>query len=210
MSDDFWGLSDGKDVKDEIKDGSYDTGAGGFTLIPKETEVLALAEEVKWAKKEEDTSKHIAIRWLVIAPESLKNRKVFQKIRVKEADSNTPPEKRQQKVDNAKRMFGAIDFNCGGKLLAARREPTDEDLMQHIANKMMVLKMGVVKMGDGSHMNFVSAVGPKDKPPTSDAEVEAAQKRPEFQSMRSGASTGGGGTGRRDLDDEIPFAPQFL
>ena len=206
MSDAFFKLLDGTDLSTETNDGNYDTGGGSFTLIPEGTEVLAMAEEVKWAKAEGDTAPHISLRWTILAPDALKNRKVFQKCRVKEASKEVPAEKRAAKIDSAKRMFAAIDYNCGGNLLKAGREPSDADLMMHIANKMMVLKVGVIKMRDNSYMNFVAAVSSKDTKHSTDADVETAQKRPEFVSMRSAAgSTPAGRSGGAPLDDEIPF-----
>lgn len=194
----FWSMSDGEDVKTNTT-GEFDAGGGKIEVIPDGTSVLAYIEEAKWDRTQ-DGDRFISLRWSVLAPEELKNRKVFQKLWVTDFD----PKAKDgiKKRDKAKRMLAAIDTNAGGKLLARDGEPTDEHLTSCLTMKQMVVRVMVWEMkdratGDVSSGNWIGAVSPKSSPVSSADEIakktEAAASRPK------------GGGSRSDMDDEIPF-----
>lgn len=146
----FFKLSDGNNAA-QNNNGSFESGGGNFEPIPKGTSVLAVCEEAKIDEYEGD--RFIAIKWSVAKPEEYKNRKVFQKIRCFDPNS--------EKRDKALRMLAAIDANAGGKLAAIDDEPTSQQLMQALANRPMVLKLEVWEINDKSG-NWVAAVSKYD------------------------------------------------
>lgn len=127
----------------------FDTGGGDMEPIPAKTRLNAMADDAKW--DEYDGERYINIRWTVLAPESYKNRKIFQKIKVLNDDP--------KKADKAKRMLAAIDANAGGKLVQLDREPTDEDLQVNLLNKPMMIQVMVWEIDDksGNWVNMVSS-----------------------------------------------------
>jgi len=152
----FWQTSDNSAL---ANNGTAEMGGGNIEPMPEGTQVLAAPEEAKWDEYGGD--RYISIRWSVLAPEEYKNRKVFQKIRVMDADA--------KKADKAKRMLAAIDQNAQGGLMQAGTEPTDQSLMQGLVNKPMVLKLGLWKIeasqsNDGQERsgNWVQAVSPRN------------------------------------------------
>lgn len=160
----FWNI-------DKPKDGNFETGGGDMTPIPKNTSVLAAPDEAKW--DEFDGDRYISLRWAIMAPAEYKNRKLFQKIRVEDAD-----EKKQEK---AKRMLAAIDANAGGKLMAAGEEPTDKSLTVALCNKPMVLKLQVWEMeinGEDRSGNWISAVSPRQGSPAKPAKEPEPEPLP--------------------------------
>lgn len=136
--------------EEQAKTGSdYEAGTS-FEPIPEGTSVKAMVEDAQ--VKEWEGDKYINLRWTVLAPESYNNRKVFQKVKVWDADS--------KKADKAKRMLAAIDSNCGGKIVTANKEPDDALLQQALLNKPMVLKLGVWDLTDEGkgNGNWIMAV----------------------------------------------------
>ena len=127
----------------------FDSGAGN-SVIPDDTTCLAMIDECAWAEFNGD--EHISLRWTIVQPEIYKNRKVFQKIRVNDADI--------KKQDKAKRMLFAIDKNAGGHLIAAGEEPTDSSLAKALMSKLMLIKVMIWEM-DGKQGNWVAAVSPR-------------------------------------------------
>jgi hypothetical protein len=198
---DFWKLSDGNDV--EAND-SFDAGGGKIEVIPEGTQVLAAIDEAKWDRTD-DGDKYISLRWTVLQPEELANRKVFQKLWV--ADYEPAALKKGQdkaiaKRDKAKRMLMAIDANAGGKLAAKGSMPTDIDLTSALTMKPMVIKTMVWSQTDRStgnliEGNWVGAVAPKAAPRTSSEELA------KLQASQAKAAEGLKSQGK--LDDEIPF-----
>lgn len=143
----FFTLSDGNSVK---SDGNMDMGGGSFDPIPEDTNVLAAITESKIDSYEGE--RYINNSWTVMAPAEYKNRKIFQKLRVYDADP--------AKKDKAIRMLAAIDANCGGKLVASGKEPTDALLTQCLLNKPMVCNLQVWEINDKSG-NWISKVSPR-------------------------------------------------
>jgi hypothetical protein len=204
---DFWNLSDGEDVKEIAGSGEFDAGGGNLLPIPAETSVLAAIDEAKW-DKDNDGNRFISLRWTVLGPDEYKNRKVFQKLWVTDADPRTKADKVAAKRDKAKKMLGAIDTNCGGKLLAKGVAPTDESMTSCLTNKPMVVKVMIWEMrdratGDMARGNWIGAVAPKSAPQSTSEEIAKAQAALERHVASSGGGMGGGGS--RNIDDEIPF-----
>lgn len=205
----FWNLSDGEDAKTNTT-GEYDAGGGRMEVIPDNTSVLAVIDEAKWDRTQ-DQDRYISLRWSVLAPEEFKNRKIFQKLWVLDDQPNAkdPAKKR----DKAKRMLAAIDTNAGGKLLARNEMPTDEALTSCLTNKPMVIKVMVWEMpdrqtGGTAQGNWIGAVSPKSTPQSSPEEIAKNQAAMEKRPKPQGGGMGGGS--RRELGDDIPFAPQVL
>lgn len=160
-ADNFWG-----DAAAETT-GAFDGGGGSFELIPEGTTVLAAISEIGWTQYE--GREYINAQWAVLRPESYKNRRIFQKIQVLESD--------EKKALRAKRMLAAIDKNAsGGKLLAIPGRPTDANLMRHLLNKPMLLKLGVWDQ-NGKSGNWVQAVAPKTNGPLPDTHVAKPRSR---------------------------------
>lgn len=162
----FFKTSDGKSAT-QNNTGSFAFGNTDFTPIPKDTSVLAVCEEAK--NDSYEGVNFIKLKWTIAKPEEYKNRKIFQKIACFDSDDN--------KRDKAIRMLAAIDANAGGKLAAIDEAPTDQQLMQALANRPMVLKLAVWEINDKSG-NWVAAVS-KYEGKTAPAPV-AKPKEPEF------------------------------
>lgn len=163
---------------------SYESGGGDIQPIPKDTSVLSVIEEAANAEHEGD--RYINVKWRISKPDEYANRVIFQKIRAYDTDP--------AKAEKAKRMLAAIATNAGGKLFQAMQkaqesEPSDMSLM-HIANKPMVLKLGVWEFNDKTG-NWVQAVSPYTRKA---AEPQSAPK-PAPAPVDNLA----------DMDDEIPF-----
>lgn len=142
----FFHLSDGSSAESS---GEFE--AGGFEVIPAGTQLKAMIEEASWEEYEGD--RHISFRWDVLDGEH-KGRKIFQKLRVLDADSS--------KADRAKRMLAAIDSNCGAALMSSGKEPDDVALQINLTNKPMAIKVDVWEQG-GKSGNWVCAVSPLSK-----------------------------------------------
>lgn len=205
----FWDLEDGGTAK-ETGTGYEVPGGGNFDPIPNGSSVLATIDSAKWDEKNERS--FVSIQWSVLSPDEYKNRKVFQKLWVTDFDPNTTdPEKAKKKRDKARKMLAAIDANCGGQLAATNESPTDDTLASALNNKgamvitLMVWELKDRDTGDMIFGNWVCAVNPSDK----GIDLKPANPRhvssPRPSSGGSSASTGGGRSAPRDLDDEIPF-----
>lgn len=131
-------------------DGSFSSGGGDFAPIPKGTRVLAIVQEAKITEYQGEQK--IEIKWDVAQPAEFKGRKVFQKIKAYDTDTQTR--------DKAIRMLAAIDANAGGKLMASGAEPTNQSLAAALTSKMMVLKLDVWDM-NGKKGNWVQEVSPR-------------------------------------------------
>ena len=157
----FWSTSDGEDVTKNAT-GEYDAGGGNFDPIPDDTNCLMMIESAAWAK-DPNFNEYIQLTWLVVGPEAYQNRKVWQKLWVKDPEPNALKKGREdadKKRNNSLRMFANIDAIAGGKLGRAGREPDDDDLALALTNKQAICKLKVWEMGDKSG-NWIAAVGPK-------------------------------------------------
>lgn len=165
-----------------LEETTFESGGGDFAPIPKDTSVLAVAEEATNAEYQGD--RYINVKWRISKPDEFANRVLFHKLKVYDPDP--------AKADRAKRMLAAIATNAGGKLFQAMQkanesEPSDMSLM-HIANKPMVLKLDVWDL-DGKQGNWVKAVSPYKK--------AAPQPQPKLQVAPQVAPAA--------LDDDVPF-----
>jgi hypothetical protein len=165
----FWKLSSGVDVRSGV-DGTFEVGGGSMEPIPDNTSVLASIDEAKWANR--DGNHYVELRWNVLAPDEYKNRKVFQKLWIKDYDPRAKdPEKKKEK---AMRMFAAIDKNCGGKLMVIEDEPTDAELSSNLCDKPMIADIMVWEInndntGEKSRGNWIRKVSAR-----TNGEVKAA------------------------------------
>lgn len=172
----FFDLSDGQKAESTTE---AEMGGGNFAPIPSNTQLASAIEESKWDSSDRD-GEFISCKWTVLEGE-YENRKVFQKIKVKDQDSKTR--------DKAMKMLAAIDANCGGKLVAAGKEPTDMDLAQNLLMKPMVIMVQVWELEteqgekiNGNWVNKVSSLA-NGKPDATPAPANKAN----------------------DFDDDIPF-----
>lgn len=149
--------------------------------MPNGTILIAAIDEIKWGDYQGD--EYIDARWTCLDGE-YKNRKIFQKIRVKDENS--------MKRDKAMKMLLAIDANAGGKLHELGTEPSDIDLTHSLANKPMAIKLLVWEMETDSGFktgNWVCAVSPVNASSSPAPEQQAAPAT----------------TSAPDFDDDIPF-----
>ena len=143
----FFKLSTG-----EVAQSTGEVEIGGMEVIPDNTTCEAIITECKWASYEGKS--YINAKWQVTKPSQYQNRVVFQKIQLMETDS--------KKLDNAIKMFAAIDQNAtGGKLVAAGTRPDDAALFS-LLNKPMLIKVMVWEMNDRSG-NWISKVSPRSQ-----------------------------------------------
>lgn len=187
MSDNFWG-----DALDENLTGEFSVGGGDIEPMPGNTVCLAAIDEAKW-DADKDGNQFISLRWSMLQPEAYKNRKVFQKLWVKDPDPRAKDVK--AKRDKALRMLGAIDKNAGGKLATNPGEPSDLSLASALLNKPMFVTImrWNMKADDGGEDkvgNWIQSVAPRT----------AGAKVPEPAKVQSGGSL------KKAVDDNIPFA----
>lgn len=142
----FWQTSEGKSATDTT--GKFESN-GGIALIPENTTCLAMITEANIAEYQGD--EYINLAWTVNKPDAYKNRKVFQKVRIFDAET--------KKRDKALNMLAAIDKNAGGKLSKSDSAPTNETLL-NLMQKPMLIKVMVWEIND-KQGNWVAAVSPR-------------------------------------------------
>jgi hypothetical protein len=157
----FWQTSEGKSATDTT--GKFESG-GGIALIPENTTCLAMITEANIAEYQGD--EYINLAWTVNKPDAYKNRKVFQKVRIFDAET--------KKRDKALNMLAAIDKNAGGKLSKSDSAPTNETLL-HLMQKPMLIKVMVWEINDKTG-NWVAAVSPRSV----EEPVQAIKATPEI------------------------------
>ncbi len=166
----FFKLSSGEAVKS-----TGEVELGGASLIPDNTTCEAMIVECGWTTYEGKS--YINAKWQVTKPSQYANRVVFQKIQLMETDS--------KKLDNAIKMFAAIDQNAtGGKLVASGVRPDDAALFA-LLNKPMLIKVMVWEFNDRSG-NWISKVSPRSQQAAPVAQPAPAPAQPAY-------------------DDDIPF-----
>jgi len=111
----------------------------------------------------------INLRWDVVEGE-YKGRVTFQKLYI----FSTDPEEKKKAYE----MLAAIDFNAGGKLIAANREPTDMDLMQNLANKIMFVRQRIWGNEGKKQGNRIDAVQGKNTVQTKTSAPVSQQQEP--------------------------------
>jgi hypothetical protein len=154
----FFKLSTGESVKS-----TGEVELGGAALIPDNTTCEAMIVECGWTSYEGKS--YINAKWQVTKPSQYANRVVFQKIQLMETDG--------KKLDNAIKMFAAIDQNAtGGKLVASGVRPDDMALFA-LLNKPMLIKVMVWEFNDKSG-NWISKVSPRTQQSAAVAQPIAA------------------------------------
>lgn len=177
----FFDLSDNSKIN---TDGTYEVNTGA--TIPNDTTCLAMIDEAGWADYQGD--EYINLRWVIAEPKQYANRKVFQKIRVYDADA--------KKADKAKKMLAAIDANAGGKLMASGEDPTDMMLTKALINKPMLIKVMEWEMNDIKG-NWIASVAPRSgKAPAQAPAAEPAQRKAPARSAPAPAD---------DFESDIPW-----
>lgn len=208
----FWQLSDGGAANEDVQK-EYEVPGGNMDPIPNNSDCLAYIKGAKWASKRDADEKYIEIQWQVEKPEDYLNRVVFQKLWVDDLDPMAKSEdKAKEKRDKARRMLATIDANAKGKLMQSGDAPTDDSLALALVDARMVVKVMEWSIDDRENYgekirgNWVSAVKPKD------AETKTGEPLPPKSSGGGGGgrpSAGGSTGGGFDMDDEIPFAPEW-
>lgn len=199
---DIWGLSDGGNAADTGTE--YEVpGGGNMEPLPEGSKVLAMVEDAEW-KEDADHNEYLNLKWSVVRPDEARNRKIFQKLWIKDHDPRERDDaKAEKKRDRARRLFAAIDANAGGKLAKKGGIPDADTIMVALANKLMVLRLGLWEMEDrknpGQVMsgNWVQAVGPKT------GEIGLAEAKPS-RSAPAGSSQRMANAAYDDYSD-LPF-----
>lgn len=195
----FWTTSDNKAIE-QTQTGSFDAGGGDMEPIPKNTQVKAAPDEVKW-DNDNEANRYISLRWSTLAPEQYKGRKIFQKLWVTGENPNSKDANAQ--ADKAKRMLAAINANAKGHLMTLQSEPTDQDLQQALMNKPMALNLQVweIKDNQGSKKgNWVQKVAPLHA-----QNVQASGAVTNQHSGTMSEPVGNTPAPSPDFDDDIPF-----
>lgn len=183
----FWNLSTGESATDTGTE--YEIPGGNMEPIPDGSSVLAIIDEAKWKKKDQNdpaSPEYIELRWTIMEPAQYKNRKVFHKLWVTDLDPGAKDKtKAIAKQDKARKMLAAIDANAGGKLSRSPGIPTDETMGVALLNKPMVITLMTWEVSDSrgtASGNWVSAVSPKTRG------VEVKEAAPKRQSAAASAS----------------------
>lgn len=192
----FFKLSTGQAVQ---ATGEFESGGGNMEPLPEGTQVLAMVDQAKWDAH--DGEYFVSLRWTVAMPEEYKNRKIFQKIKVKNPDAD--------KRDKALMMLAAIDANAGGQIMALGAEPEDADLAAALLNRPMVLKLGLWKMdnaqGESKSGNWVQKVAPRKKGASAPVAAPAAPSPRVVAPARPVAPARAPVAALADLGDDVPF-----
>jgi len=143
----FWVTSDNKKIE---ATGAFTSGGGKIENIPDDTTCLALIDEAGIAEYE--GTEYVNLRWTIAEPIAYKGRKIFQKIRIYDADP--------KKADKAKEMLLNIDANCGGKLAESEEAPNDKSMAKALLNKLMLVKVLVWEL-NGKSGNWIASVAPR-------------------------------------------------
>ena len=160
----FFTTSDNKAIENQ---NTFDMGGGNFEPIPNNTQLKSIIEEAKW--DEYDNVKYVSLKWSVIDGE-FKNRKIFQKIRVLDAEP--------KKADKAKTMLAAIDNNTGGALMAAGVMPDDMSLSINLMNKPMAIVVAIWEI-DEKKGNWIKAVSPLNSAPQQQQQAQTPSATPQ-------------------------------
>lgn len=154
----YFVTSDGKAVE-AIQEFSTNNN---FEPIPDKTEAQAYTTSISWKQPDSefsDENKYIEVEWVILSPENIKNRKIFQKIRLHD--------EKESRRDNAMRMMAAL-YTIGGKvdISKVKTEPTDADLAKAALNIKAVITIGLFtakKDGVETKHNYISGISSKNK-----------------------------------------------
>ena len=194
--DDFW--SDGSEST-----GEADVGGGIFDPVPDGTKCLVHLEDIEWGffNKEGTGTECLKPVFCVESPSDYSDRKIQCNIKIFGDDPNSEfyDESKQSKTkENARKVYWAIDKNCGGKLAALGKMPNNRELANAWigAKKSFYVTFGLM---DGSKRNWIRKVEPLNSGSTQPQSKPAPQKQaPKPQSKRNDY-------GNDFEDDGIPF-----
>lgn len=145
----FFTLSTGSAVEAGT---SYEV-AGMSQVMPESSIVKAVISKVEWKENFSKTSHDLRITWKVVG-EDFKGNSFNQTFAFDDP----------KKSDKAKIMFATLDkLTSNGAVVAMGKRPTEQEIMQHMANKPVGVKLGVYEIakddGGTSVGNFVKKVG---------------------------------------------------
>ena len=194
--DDFW--SDGSEST-----GEADVGGGIFDPVPDGTKCLVHLEDIEWGffNKEGTGTECLKPVFCVESPSDYSDRKIQCNIKIFGDDPNSEfyDESKQSKTkENARKVYWAIDKNCGGKLAALGKMPNNRELANAWigAKKSFYVTFGLM---DGSKRNWIRKVEPLHGGSAQPQSRPAPQKQaPKPQSKRNDY-------GNDFEDDGIPF-----
>ena len=194
--DDFW--SDGSESTGEV-----DIGGSIFDPVPDGTKCLVHIEDVEWGffNKEGTGTECIKPVFCIESPSDYENRKLQCNIKWYGDDLNSDyyDESKQEKTkENARKIFWAIDKNCGGKLAVLGKRPSNRDLANAWigAKKSFYITFGL--MG-GNKRNWIRKVEPLN------SGSAQPQSKPAPQKQTPKPQPGNVAGGFDDMDDDIPF-----
>lgn len=147
----FWDLGEDEKITGEFE-------SGGFKLIPDNTKVLCMLEDIKWVtpkaafESATDSSDYVGITWKVIEPLDYRKTVLFQKIRIMHSEAD--------KAKKAKMMFLAIDHNAGGELAKLDRKPEDGEMQRALLNTIVCATVRIWEMDDKKG-NWIAKVEPR-------------------------------------------------
>lgn len=177
----FWKLST-DELANENENKEFDGGGGSLEPIPEGTTVLAAPDDAKWAE-DRNNNEFLSIRWSILKPADYQGRKVTQKLWLTDDDprAKDPAKKR----DKAVQMLAAIDRNAGGRLGRKDGKPSDDELALALTNKQMTIRLGLFEFdgedGKPVKLNYVQAVGAKDKAISDNPTPKPSQRKPAAQ-----------------------------
>ena len=194
--DDFW--SDGSEST-----GEADVGGGIFDPVPDGTKCLVHLEDIEWGffNKEGTGTECLKPVFCVESPSDYSDRKIQCNIKIFGDDPNSEfyDESKQEKTkENARKVYWAIDKNCGGKLAALGKMPSNRELANAWigAKKSFYITFGLM---DGSKRNWIRKVEPLHGGSAQPQSRPAPQKQAPKQQSKTGDY------GNDFEDDGIPF-----
>jgi len=192
--DDFW--NDGSESTGEAET----KGGNNFDPLPDGTRCLAHIENVEWGfyDPEDENVPYVKATWNIEKPSDYENRKIFHDIKLygeNPKGQSYNPEKQEAKMETARTMFWAIDKNCGGKLAALKRRPTNGDLQKYLIAKPMYVTVGLWEIGDkkGNWVRKIEPISAGEKP-----QPKQTEQKQKPQAKQKASNT-------FDEDDDIPF-----
>ena len=195
--DDFW--SDGSEST-----GEADVGGGIFDPVPDGTKCLVHLEDIEWGffNKEGTGTECLKPVFCVESPSDYSDRKIQCNIKIFGDDPNSEfyDESKQSKTkENARKVYWAIDKNCGGKLAALGKMPNNRELANAWigAKKSFYVTFGLM---DGSKRNWIRKVEPLNSGSNAQPQSKPA---PQKQAPKQQSKTSDYGNDFED--DGIPF-----
>ena len=196
FDDDFW--SSGADASN-----TADVGGNNFDPVPDGTRCLVHLEDIEWGffNKEGKGTECLKPLFCIESPSDYQDKKIQCNIKIYGDDESSDyfkPEKQEKTIENARKVYWAIDKNCGGKLAALGKMPYNRDLQNAWIGpkKSFYITFGLMS---GSKTNWIRKVEPLSSGNAQPQSKPAPQKQAPKQ--QPGNVSGG----FDDMDDDIPF-----